>query len=129
MVFFANHNIVLGTTAPPLPFPKFRLAPKDQNVHATICGRTGSGKSKLLQSVFLQHLKKGHGVGLIEPHHDLSFDCLTSLVGSGFFNRPDAFDRLVYLDWGNGSYVPFNVLATGDDSPHTTALNALEAML
>lgn len=128
MKLFTNDAIVLGTTAPPLPFPRFTLGAKDQNVHATVWGRTGSGKSKLLQSVFLQHLAKGQGVGLIEPHHDLSFDCLTSLIGSGFFRDETAYDRLVYLDWGNGSYVPFNVLKTPYD-PHTTALNALEAML
>jgi hypothetical protein len=121
-------DIVLGTTAPPLPLPQFRLAPADQDHHATIWGRTGSGKSKLLQSIFLQHLGKQHGIGLIEPHHDLSFDTLSSLVARGFFNDPHAFERLVYLDWGNGHYVPFNVLAT-DDDPHTIALNALEAML
>lgn len=64
----------------------------------------------------------------MEPHHDLSFDCLTSLVASGFFRRTNAFERLVYLDWGNGGSIPFNVLKTSYD-PHTTALNALEAML
>jgi hypothetical protein len=95
-----------------------------------VWGRTGSGKSKLLQSIFLQHLRKGHGVGLIEPHHDLSFDTLASLVTSGFFAKPDCLDRLVYLDWGNGSYVPFNVLAEDHHSDaHTRALNALEGML
>ncbi len=128
MGLFATNSIALGSIAPPLPFPRFRLNTKDQNVHATVWGRTGSGKSKLLQSVFLQHVAAGHGVGLVEPHHDLSFDCLTSLVASGFFRQSGAFDRLVYLDWGNGDCVPFNVLKTSFD-PHTTALNALEAML
>ena len=105
-----------------------RLDHRDQEYHATVWGRTGSGKSKLLQSIFLQHLKKGHGVGLIEPHHDLSFDTLNSLVADGFFRRPDAYERLIYLDWGNGDYVPFNILADARN-PHSTALNALEAML
>lgn len=123
-------DIVLGTTAPPLPFPQFRLTPADQAYHGTIWGRTGSGKSKLLQSVFLQHLNKGHGVGLLEPHHDLSWDCLTYLVSRGFFRQggEEPFRRLIYLDWGNGCYVPFNVLA-GEGEPHTRALNVLEAML
>jgi hypothetical protein len=111
-----------------LPFPTFRLNPQDQDYHATIWGRTGSGKSKLLQLTFLQHLLKNHGVGLIEPHHDLSFDTLTYLIGHGYFRDKRAFERLIYLDWGNGSYVPFNVLA-GQEDPHTRALNALEAML
>ena len=125
---FFSHDITLGLLASPLPWPRFRLKPKDQMHHATIWGRTGSGKSKLLESIFLQHLKKGHGVGLIEPHHDLSFDCLTRLISQGFFRHEAAYDRLVYVDWGNGCYVPFNVLA-GRADPHTKALNALEAML
>jgi len=128
MKLFRNTDIVLGTTAPPLPFPTFRLNRKNQNVHATVWGRTGSGKSKFLQSVFLQHLKHGNGVGLIEPHHDLSFDCISHLAGSGFFSRDNAFERLIYLDWGNGSFAPFNVLK-GTDNPHTIAHNVLEAML
>ncbi len=125
----SRDDLVLGTTAPPFPFPQFRLTSKDQAYHATVWGRTGSGKSKLLQSVFLQHLNKGHGVGLLEPHHDLSFDTLTYLVSHGFFRGDEeAYRRLVYLDWGNGAYVPFNVLATPGE-PHTVALNALEGML
>ena len=121
-------SIVLGTTRPPLPYPRLTLSPQDQQHHATIWGRTGSGKSKLLQSLFLQHVAQGHGVGLIEPQHDLSFATLSSLVAQGFFRDESAFERLVYLDWGNGSYVPFNVLA-GETDPHTRALNVLEALL
>ena len=111
MRFPSRHDIVLGSTTPPLPHPQFRLSPEDQSYHATIWGRTGSGKSKLLQSVFLQHLFKGHGVGLIEPHHDLSWDTLTYLVGKGFFRTPDAFERLVDLAWGSGASIPVHVLS------------------
>ncbi len=128
--FLPSGDIVLGTTASPLPIPQFRLSPKDQGYHATIWGRTGSGKSRLLESVFIQHLSKGHGVGLIEPHHDLSFDTLVYLISRGFFDNEAAFDRLIYLDWGNGDYVPFNILADdGKTDDHTRALNALEGML
>ena len=127
-LFPPRHHIVLGRTHPPLPRPVLALTPQEQSYHATIWGQTGSGKSRLLQSLFLQHLHAGHGVAIIEPHHDLSFDTLTSLVSQGFFQDEIAFDRLVYLDWGNGSYVPFNVLAAPGD-PHTVALHVLEAMI
>jgi len=126
----SSGDIVLGTTVPPLPFPQLSLSREQQNIHAAIFGRSGSGKSKLLQSIFVQHLNKRRGVGLVEPHHDLSFDTLLYLISRGLFRDEGAFDRLVYIDWGNGSYVPFNILADdGKTNAHTRALNALEGML
>lgn len=126
-MLFSRPRITLGSTSP-LPFSGLHLAGKDLGLHATVWGRTGSGKSKLLQSVFTQQIKAGLGVGLIEPHHDLSYDSLAQLASAGFFRRPEAFDRLIYLDWGNGAYLPFNVLKSRHD-PHSTALHVLEAML
>src|SRR4051794_30366577 len=70
-------DLVLGvvdSTTPSDRPPHLILSRADQEHHATVWGRTGSGKSKLLQSLFLQHLDKGHGIGLIDPHHDLAFD-------------------------------------------------------
>src|SRR5262245_37436124 len=110
MGLFSRHDIVLGTFGP-LPFSSVSLSPKEQELHATIFGATGSGKSRLLRSIFLQHLNKGQGIGLIEPHHDLSFETISHLVATGFFKHKTAFQRLVYIDWGNGSYIPFNPLA------------------
>jgi hypothetical protein len=129
-------DIVLGGTVPP-PFADFfnqllpfqcRLSEKEQAYHAAIFGASGSGKSKLLQSIFLQHLSKGHGVGLIDPHADLALDILKSLIASGYFRKEEAFERLIFLDFANGSYVPFNVLNQNYNA-HTTALNALEGMI
>jgi hypothetical protein len=129
-------DIVLGGTVPPpfadvfnhlLPF-QCRLSEKEQACHAAIFGASGSGKSKLLQSIFLQHLAKGHGVGVIDPHADLALDILRLLIASGYFRKEDSFNRLIFLDFANGSYVPFNVLNQSYDL-HTTALNALEGMI
>lgn len=128
MTGIASHDIVLGQPLSPYPEPVVRLRPEGQRYHATIWGRTGSGKSRFLQALFLQHLSHGHGVCLIEPHHDLSADILAYLVEKGYFRRPDSFDRLVYLDWGNGSYVPYNCLA-GPGLPQTRALHVLEAVM
>ena len=123
----APDDLVLGTTTRPYPHPQFRLTPELQSAHGLIWGSTGTGKSKLLQALFLQHLSRGHGVCLLDPHSDLSEACLSYLVGAGFFQRPDAYEKLVYIDFEKGSHVPFNVLATPFD-PHTRALNALEAL-
>lgn len=99
----------------------------DQAQHALIWGTTGSGKSKLLQSLFQQHLAHGQGVGLLEPHNDLSLDILSYLVGHGFFRDERAFERLVYLDFAEDPFVPFNILASGE-RPHAAAMQALDGM-
>jgi len=41
-----------------------------------IIGKTGSGKTTLLRNLLLQHIERGHGVGLIDPHGDLAQDIL-----------------------------------------------------
>ncbi len=129
--FWRGDHIVLGTTLPLVGYPRVYLSPKEQRYHATIWGKSGQGKSKQLQSIFLQHYAKGNGVGLVEPHHDLSFDILTSLIAQGCFRgKGGGYQRLVYIDWGNGAYVPFNILADdGRSDPHSRSLNALEGML
>src|SRR5947209_2957546 len=72
--------------------PQFLPPPaREQRLHATVWGRTGSDKPKLAQAIFLQHLNFGNGVGLIEPHHDLSHACLTYLVSRGFFERQEPY--------------------------------------
>lgn len=120
-------DVVLGTAQAPYPYPQFRLTPQEQAYHGLIWGSTGVGKSKLIESIFLQQLNKGRGVALIDPHSDLALACLSYLVSRGYFQREDAFERLIYLDFGQGAHLPFNVLATRFDA-HTTALNTLEAL-
>ncbi len=126
----SSDDVVLGTTTPPLsvPMTEVRLGEAEQKYHAYILGRSGSGKSRALESIFLQHLNRGRGVGILEPHHDLSFDTLSFLVEKGFFRADDSFEKLLYIDWGNGHFVPFNILASSQP-PHVVALNTLDAML
>jgi hypothetical protein len=123
-------EIILGSTNRWLNVPllQVRLSQEEQRYHTAIFGRSGSGKSRLLQSLFLQHVSRGKGVGLIEPHNDLSKDCLKSLIAQGFYASRDAYQQVVYIDWANGAYIPFNVLKS-DAHPDTIAKNVLNAML
>jgi hypothetical protein len=73
-------------------------------------GVTGSGKSRLLQAMFLQLLRQRVGVSLIDPHHDLAEGILTTLVETGFFDRSAAFERLIYFDFARPEPIPFNPL-------------------
>lgn len=121
-------DILLGSNLRWFSFPlvQARLDSHEQRYHASIFGRSGSGKSKLLQGVFLQHVRLGNGVGILEPHHDLSYDCLSSLIDSDFYKDPQAYEKVIYIDWANGSYIPFNILKSNAE-PHTIAANVLDA--
>jgi len=54
----------------------FGISPSDHRHHVYIIGKTGSGKTTLLRNLLLQHIERGHGVGLIDPHGDLAQDIL-----------------------------------------------------
>lgn len=50
----------------------FGISTEDERQHVYILGKTGSGKTTLLHNLILQHILRGDGVGLIDPHGDLA---------------------------------------------------------
>ena len=57
----------------------FGISPADQCHHIYIIGKTGSGKTTLLRNLLIQHIRLGHGVGLIDPHGDLAEELLNHI--------------------------------------------------
>ena len=49
----------------------FGLKDEDRFSHLYIIGKTGTGKSTLLETMALQDLERGNGFALIDPHGDL----------------------------------------------------------
>jgi ABC-type lipoprotein export system ATPase subunit len=49
----------------------FGIKREDRFSHVYIIGKTGTGKSTLLESMALQDLQRGHGFALVDPHGDL----------------------------------------------------------
>lgn len=49
----------------------FGIKAEDRFSHIYIIGKTGTGKSTLLEGMALQDLERGHGFALIDPHGDL----------------------------------------------------------
>jgi hypothetical protein len=106
-------NLTLGVADPAIPLlnlPKIILKPEHQKYHATVWGKTGKGKSTLLHNVFVEGIMQGKTIGLIDPHKDLSHDILKTLLARGFFKKGAGYKKLVYIEWGNGSYAPYNFL-------------------
>lgn len=74
-------------------------------------GTSGVGKSALMASMFVQLHSQGVACALVDPHSDLALDCLRGLADQGWFQRPDAFEKLLYVDFRRDDrFLPFNVL-------------------
>jgi hypothetical protein len=57
----------------------FGISPADRRQHVYVIGKTGSGKTTLLRNMIVQHIAKGDGVGLIDPHGDLAEELLNHI--------------------------------------------------
>jgi type IV secretory pathway TraG/TraD family ATPase VirD4 len=57
---FRNKNHLFGTKD------------EDRFSHIYIIGKTGTGKSTLIETMVLQDIERGHGLALIDPHGDLA---------------------------------------------------------
>lgn len=51
---------------------RFGIKEKDRSGHMYMIGKTGVGKSTLIENMVISDIKKGHGVALIDPHGDLA---------------------------------------------------------
>src|SRR5437763_13276953 len=82
-------------------------------IHAHCIGKSNYGKSRWLAALFLMLLSRGVSATVIDPTGDLSRLLLKQLIATGYVERPDAFDTLVYLDLPaaprQGRYLPCNV--------------------
>jgi len=85
--------------------------------HVYIVGKTGTGKSSLLKTIFLQLIEQGQGVVLLDPHGDLAEELLDHL--------PRRFaSRVVYFNPADLSFpVAWNILANIpiDERPRTAS--------
>jgi DNA helicase HerA-like ATPase len=50
----------------------FGIKEEDRRKHVYIIGKTGAGKSTLIANMAIDDIRKDRGVGIIDPHGDLS---------------------------------------------------------
>lgn len=72
----------------------------DRVTHMNILGRTGMGKSTLMQALILQDVARGAGVAVVDPHGNLVRDVLRS--GIPLSRMKD----VVLLDFADADYPP-----------------------
>ncbi|MDD2487307.1 MAG: type IV secretion system DNA-binding domain-containing protein [Candidatus Gracilibacteria bacterium] len=73
----------------------FGILPADRARHIYIIGKTGMGKSTILENMIYDDVCKGKGVALIDPHGDLA-DTLVSNIPKNRINDVILFDPSDY---------------------------------
>jgi hypothetical protein len=74
---------------------RFGIRQSDRMAHMHVIGKTGTGKSTLLETLFLQDMAAGRGCALIDPHGDFAARMAMSVPESRrsdlvYLNLPDA---------------------------------------
>lgn len=99
IIFFAETNFRNARR-------KFGIKTDDRRRHFYCLGKTGMGKTTLLENMIIADIKAGHGVGVVDPHGDLAERILDFIPSYRindvvYFNPAD-------IDWPIG----FNILET-----------------
>lgn len=88
---------------------RFGIKTDDRRRHMYIIGKTGMGKTTLIENMVLSDILAGHGVCYIDPHGDTAEKLLD-------FIPPHRINDVVYFNPADFSFpVGFNILETVDD--------------
>jgi len=87
---------------------KFGIKPDDRRRHLYVVGKTGMGKTNMIQNMAIQDIQNGHGVGFVDPHGEAAEELLNFIPANRindviYFNPAD-------LDWP----IAFNVMEKVD---------------
>lgn len=88
---------------------RFGIKKDDRRRHMYLVGKTGMGKSTVMENMIIEDIRAGHGVGVIDPHGDLVEKILE-------FIPANRINDIVYvnpadMDWP----IAFNVLESVDE--------------
>jgi len=83
---------------------RFGIKEKNRRGHMYIIGKTGTGKSTLIQNMVISDIEAGNGVALIDPHGDLAEEILN-------FVPEKRIDETIYFNPADTEYpIAFNPL-------------------
>lgn len=101
---------------------RFGIKLADRRSHVYVIGKTGTGKSTLLETFIRQDMEHGHGLALLDPHGDLALRVLAAVPEH---RRAD----LIYFDAGDTACpLGFNPLESVDrDKRPLAAAGLLDA--
>lgn len=86
----------------------FGILPDDRRRHVYIIGKTGVGKTTLINNMIRQDIQRGKGVALVDPHGDIAEELLDAIP-------PERVNDVIYFDPADVDYpIAFNVLEAVD---------------
>ncbi|MFC1616533.1 type IV secretory system conjugative DNA transfer family protein [Patescibacteria group bacterium] len=91
-------------------FNTFGIKREDRRRHLYCVGKSGSGKSKLLELLIKEDIEQGKGVGVLDPHGDLVDNVLD-------YVPEHRIKDVIYFDPSDTEFpIAFNPLETVDDA-------------
>lgn len=80
---------------------RFGIKDKDRLGHIYVIGKTGVGKSTLLENMAISDIDRGNGLAIIDPHGDIALDLVTHIPKERkkdliYFNPKDINDTLAF---------------------------------
>lgn len=98
---------------------KFGIKLDDRRRHMYVIGKTGMGKTTMLENMILQDIHKGHGVGLVDPHGDFA-ENIVDYIPSHRIND------VVYINPADREHpIGFNVLEIQNDEQKDLVASSL----
>ncbi len=67
------------------------ISDEDRRRHMYVIGKTGTGKSQLLEEMIMQDIKNGKGLAVVDPHGDLIDGIMSRMP-------PDRAEDIIYFD-------------------------------
>ncbi|MBK9632887.1 MAG: type IV secretion system DNA-binding domain-containing protein [Saprospiraceae bacterium] len=97
---------------------RFGIKQADRLLHTYLIGKTGTGKSTLLETLIMQDILSGRGCTLLDPHGDLVVKIAKQIPEDRkkdiiYFNIPDINLHLRYNPFRKVSYEKRSLVASG----------------
>ncbi|PLX28822.1 hypothetical protein C0581_00825 [Candidatus Parcubacteria bacterium] len=95
---------------------KFGVKTDDRRRHMYVIGKTGMGKTTMMENMVLHDIYKGHGVGVVDPHGDFAEKLID-------FIPPSRINDVVYFNPADVDFpIGFNVLEVkSEEQKHLVA--------
>ncbi len=95
---------------------RFGIKTDDRRRHMYVIGKTGMGKTTMMENMVMNDIYKGHGVGIVDPHGDFAEKIID-------FIPPKRINDVVYFNPADTDFpIGFNVLEVkNEEQKHLVA--------